>query len=207
MRIIIVDDDTFTHGEPLAWGLRCATHEVVQCPSVHELKCGWWEVTPEGVDRMRTARVPDRVIQALEPILTSRFETEELFELELERVLSPGMTGEYESTIKRYARQDPFEPRPDCMLLDMMMPVQNIYSLRETEDGKRTGMRILGDEDLRGRMQNVPVVVVTIDRSMVLSDSLRQAFPQVRWILHKPVLATDVLPILKVIHNGVSMMR
>ncbi|HNU31909.1 MAG TPA: hypothetical protein PKN00_22140 [Sedimentisphaerales bacterium] len=166
---------------------------------MNELKCGWWEITPESLMRMRGEHMPDTLLQAVEPILTTRFENEELFESAIESILHADAIVEHGATIKRCARQDPFEPEPDCMLLDVMMPVESHYSLRETEDGKRTGLRALDDEDLRDKMRTLPVVVVTIDCSIILSDSFRQAFPQVRWVLHKPVLATDILPILKVI--------
>lgn len=191
MRILVVDDDKFLYSDSMIRRLEHEGHDVVYCRYVREVKCGWFEVNVESLRQIRKGGVPDRVIQNLELILNKRFETEELFECEMERLLDPEEFDDYKSEFAEHVWQKPWDPQPHCILLDMMMPVKHLYSFRETDEGKETGIALLKDKDFLEKMHGIPVVVVTVNRKALLNDLVTRGV--VRDVIYKPVIAGEVI--------------
>lgn len=85
-------------------------------------------------------------------------------------------------------------PKPDCILLDIMMPSGDRYNKRETDAGKDTGSRLL--EDLQREVLNTPVIIITI-RTDLDEDEVRKRFKSVKKVLVKPVTPTEVAEVIK----------
>ena len=197
MNILVIDDDRLTYAEPVIWGLRCESHDVMWCRNVRDVKYGWWEFTPRRLLLAKRGKVPNRVLERLERLTNQRFPTEELLECQIEEALDKRDFKKYGKFLIEKAWQDPLKPKPDCVLLDMMMPAEEYYTQGETNDWKETGASLLRDEDLKGRIAGIPIVVVTVNRDRQLPASLQKEFSQVKAVIHKPVLACQILGRLK----------
>ena len=86
------------------------------------------------------------------------------------------------------------EPKPDCILLDMMMGRGDRYTKKETDSGGHTGMVIL--RDIERRIGKVPVIVLTVRNEEDFHLELRKRFDTIRRILVKPVTPTQVVSTL-----------
>ncbi len=84
-------------------------------------------------------------------------------------------------------------PRPDCILLDIMMP-RGSYSKSETDAGKDTGLRLL--TDIYKKNPNIPVVVITA-RGDLDEIELRKKFGSLKNVLVKPVTPSLVVDVLR----------
>lgn len=51
----------------------------------------------------------------------------------------------------------------DLIVLDLIMPPEDVYGLDETEGGTLTGLRLL--EDIRRHASEIPVIIVSVRRS------------------------------------------
>lgn len=85
--------------------------------------------------------------------------------------------------------------RPDCIILDMMMPRGNRYSATETDCGRSTGLRVLQDIAQSGLY--IPTIVVTVRCDLDLVDLSKRYASCVKAILAKPVTPTRILKCLE----------
>ena len=197
MKILIVDDDTF-FSEPLIWRLECEGYDVVYCQYVGEVLCGWYEITARCLGNLRE-QAPASAIQKLELALGERFESQDEFSSRLAELIGRRELELYGDNIFKWAAHNPLKPKPDCILLDMMMPRGGYYGKSETRDGKYTGARLL--RDILDRVGNIPVIVVTVLHDVDLQYKLRKDFGRVlKDILVKPVTPGIVIDKLKGIY-------
>jgi CheY-like chemotaxis protein len=85
-------------------------------------------------------------------------------------------------------------PRPDCILLDIMMPRSNRYSKSETDAGKNTGLRLLAD--IQKETANIPVIIITILDNLNIAE-LQMKFSTLKDVLIKPVTPTVVIETIR----------
>jgi len=79
--------------------------------------------------------------------------------------------------------------RVDAVLLDVLMPPYDVYTLDETTDGTNTGIRLL--QDIRSEFPSVPVVMISVKPPVELQAQISDLV--VHGYLYKPVLGADIL--------------
>ncbi len=77
----------------------------------------------------------------------------------------------------------------DLIILDILMPPHDTYSLEETNDGADTGLRLLAD--LRKNYPSIPIIIVSVKSPLEVYES-KSKF-KVEGYLYKPVLPIDIL--------------
>jgi CheY-like chemotaxis protein len=82
-------------------------------------------------------------------------------------------------------------PKPDCILLDVMMPRGDRYSKSETEAGANTGLRLL--RDIYKQNENIPVVIISVRRDLNKSELQKKFGDGIKEVLEKPVTPTMVV--------------
>jgi len=93
-------------------------------------------------------------------------------------------------------------PRPDCILLDIMMPRGSRYSKHETEAGKRTGLKLL--EDLQKKKLNISIIVITVRNNLSLHELQEKYGDNIKVILVKPATPTQVITEIKILFPQAS---
>ena len=190
MRILVVDDDrVFT--EPLVWRLQQEGHDVVYCQTVSEALDGWFELTEQSLESLRGEGLPNAVFSRFGGVTGLRCRTMETLAARITGLLGSEDVTLYMAKIERFAHQDPLVPKPDCIVLDLMMPRDVRYTKRETDSGRSTGMAVL--RDILKRTGSVPVVVMTVRAEPECHIEVRKRFKEVKPILVKPVTPTEVL--------------
>ena len=86
----------------------------------------------------------------------------------------------------------------DGIVLDVLMPPLEMYSLDETDQGVSTGVRLL--RDIREKWPTIPVVIVSVRDKGRLSHLVRKY--DVAACLSKPVLGTDLADTLRGVLAG-----
>ena len=86
-------------------------------------------------------------------------------------------------------------PRPDCILLDIMMPRGDRYGKRETDSGRDTGLKLL--KDIQEKEPDIPVIVVTVRNDLSLHELQENYGDNIKAILVKPVTPTQVVDTLR----------
>jgi CheY-like chemotaxis protein len=81
----------------------------------------------------------------------------------------------------------------DIIILDIIMPPEEYYSLQETNGGTATGLRLL--EDIRKEFPEIPIMIVSIRRKEMLEDLLSRL--NIVKYLEKPVLAYHLVSAIK----------
>lgn len=84
--------------------------------------------------------------------------------------------------------------KPDCVVLDIMMPHGEIFTRRETNGGARTGLRLL--EIIHREWPDVPVIIVTVRDDLSLYELQEKYGDNIKAILVKPVTPTEVVEML-----------
>jgi CheY-like chemotaxis protein len=82
----------------------------------------------------------------------------------------------------------------NLIVLDLIMPPENIYSLGDTDGGTTTGLRLL--QDIRNKYSNVPVMIVSIRRRTTMREDLMKRYGVVEY-LEKPVTAYEIAVAIK----------
>jgi len=77
----------------------------------------------------------------------------------------------------------------DVILLDVLMPPLNRYSLEETNQGTDTGLRLL--KDLRAIRPDIPVILITVKPPHLVKTAKAQL--GIEGYLYKPVLPVQIL--------------
>jgi CheY-like chemotaxis protein len=85
----------------------------------------------------------------------------------------------------------------DAILLDIIMPPENTYSLDETNGGTTTGLRLL--KDIRELRPDIPIIIVSV-RRMYMDEDLVNKY-EVAEYLEKPVSAVSVVDAVKRVVN------
>jgi DNA-binding response OmpR family regulator len=83
------------------------------------------------------------------------------------------------------------------IVLDLIMPPEDFYSLQETSGGTTTGLRLL--KDIRDKYQDIPIIIVSIRRSD-FADEVLSAY-KISEYLEKPISAFDLVTVIKNILN------
>lgn len=86
-------------------------------------------------------------------------------------------------------------PKPDLILLDIMMPQGDMYSKRETDGGKFTGLKLL--EDIQKQKPNIPVIIITVHQHLDLAELQKEFGDTIKEILVKPITPTEVVSRIK----------
>lgn len=192
MRVLVIDEDrAFT--QPLLWRLAKEGHKVVYCQTVDEAISGWHELDAEAIGSLKQVGVPDVILEAVESALGRRFASRARFMKYLADVLSDEQRASHAGKIAESAQKLAFVPRPDCILLDIMMPRGEQYSKRETDAGRDTGIVML--RDIERLAPGVPVIVITVRDDDELRSKLA-AHECVRSVLVKPVTPSEVVAVL-----------
>jgi CheY-like chemotaxis protein len=84
--------------------------------------------------------------------------------------------------------------RPDCIILDVMMPWGRKYSPEDTNHGKSTGLRIL--QDIYKAEADIPLIVVTVRSDLNVVDLREKYCKSVKAVLVKPAMPSEVLRVL-----------
>lgn len=84
------------------------------------------------------------------------------------------------------------------LVLDIIMPPEDVYSLEETSGGTSTGIRLL--KDIRDSYKTLPILIVSVRR---IGDIETQY--DVKDYLEKPVSAYKVASTIKRIVSGVGI--
>lgn len=79
------------------------------------------------------------------------------------------------------------------IVLDIIMPPEDLYSLEETDGGTATGVRLL--EDIRSHFQHIPIIIVSISRHNFADDVA--ANHNVHAYLQKPISAFGLAKAIK----------
>lgn len=200
MRLLVIDDDkVFT--EPLVWLLERAKHTVVYCQEIGEVLDGWYEINAELLDALRNKGTSNSCIKALESLVGERFRTRDEFARYLTGTVDEIELAEHDSFIFKESYRSALEPKPDCILLDIMMPCGDYYSKQEVGMSKATGARLL--RDIVERIGVVPVVVVTVRNVAELHSKLREEYQGIlQEIIVKPVTPVVVMKRLEIIFPG-----
>lgn len=74
------------------------------------------------------------------------------------------------------------------IVLDVIMPPEDYYTLEETNGGTTTGFRLL--QDIRNKYEQIPILIVSIRRKQK-AESFLQQFHIVNY-LEKPISAADL---------------
>jgi CheY-like chemotaxis protein len=86
------------------------------------------------------------------------------------------------------------------IVLDIIMPPEDFYSLEETSGGTSTGIRLL--EDIRNSYRTLPILIVSV-RSVNRMAEMEKQY-DVKDYLEKPVSAYMVANTIKRIVSGVD---
>ena len=82
----------------------------------------------------------------------------------------------------------------DCILLDIMMPRGDMYTKRESDAGKDTGLRVL--EDIYKQEPNIPIIIVTV-RKDLNKTKLQREFGSIKEVICKPVAPSEVVDTIR----------
>jgi CheY-like chemotaxis protein len=74
------------------------------------------------------------------------------------------------------------------IILDIIMPPEDYYTLEETNGGSTTGLRLL--KDIRLEFTNIPVMIVSIKRRKMIDDLLKEY--NVVEYLEKPISTAEI---------------
>lgn len=85
-----------------------------------------------------------------------------------------------------------------CIILDVIMPPRETYSLDETKGGAMTGVRLL--KDIRKEYKNIPVIIVTVVPCENTSGIIEPG--QIVEYVEKPVNGSTLATILRRVING-----
>lgn len=88
-------------------------------------------------------------------------------------------------------------PKPDCILLDIMMPRGDRYSKQEADAGRETGLILL--EDIQREEPDVPVVIITVRQDLIATKLQRKFGETIKEIIVKPVTPSKVIETLKML--------
>lgn len=75
----------------------------------------------------------------------------------------------------------------EAIILDILMPPHDYYSLEETNDGTTTGLRLL--KDIHSKYPDIPVVIVSVKRGLS-HENLQHL--GARAYLEKPALSSQI---------------
>ncbi len=200
MKILVIDDDRlFT--EPLVWRLEREGHDVTYCQSVDEVLDGWFELTGRSLEALAHSGLSDAALGTLRRIAFERTPTRERLRERLADVLSRAEIDEYTTPIEKHAQHSALAPRPDLIILDLMMPRGTRYSKEETDGGRGTGMRLLGD--ILKRIDRVPVIVLTVRNDADVQMGLQKRHAEVvKKILTKPTTPSQVILVVEELFEG-----
>lgn len=79
------------------------------------------------------------------------------------------------------------------IILDIIMPPEDYYTLEETNGGSTTGLRLL--KDIRIEFATIPVMIVSIRRRKVIDDLVKE-FNVVEY-LEKPISTAEIAKSIK----------
>ncbi|HEX8145279.1 MAG TPA: response regulator [Pyrinomonadaceae bacterium] len=85
----------------------------------------------------------------------------------------------------------------DLVILDIIMPPEDYYSLEDTEGGTTTGLKLL--EEIRRKYSDLPIIIVSVRRSPGVQKF--EAMYNVADFLEKPVSAFTLAAAIKRITN------
>jgi CheY-like chemotaxis protein len=77
----------------------------------------------------------------------------------------------------------------DLLIIDIIMPPEDHYSLDETDGGTTTGLRLI--EDIRREYENLPIIIVSV-RRLRRSEELEAKY-NIADFLEKPVSAFSLI--------------
>jgi CheY-like chemotaxis protein len=86
-----------------------------------------------------------------------------------------------------------FRDNIGLIVLDIIMPPEEVYTLEETDGGTTTGLRLL--KDIRKEYKDIPIIIVSI-RRLKDAEDIRERF-NVAEYLEKPVSAFTVAKAIK----------
>ncbi len=81
----------------------------------------------------------------------------------------------------------------DLIVLDLIMPPEDVYGLDETEGGTLTGLRLL--EDIRRHASEIPVIIVSVRRSPYPEQISAQY--GISHYLEKPISASALSQVIR----------
>ena len=87
----------------------------------------------------------------------------------------------------------------DIIVLDMLIPPEDHYTLEETNYGTATGLRIL--RDIRGRLPDIPVIIVSVKQRRRTPQDLLESY-KVADYLEKPVLPSEIVATIRNVLGG-----
>ncbi len=82
-----------------------------------------------------------------------------------------------------------------AIVLDIMMPTQGIFSLQETQGGRRTGI-LLYQKYLKPLLPNIPVIVLTALTDQSILSEIRKELC-VKSILYRPITVKEIIREIK----------
>jgi CheY-like chemotaxis protein len=82
----------------------------------------------------------------------------------------------------------------DLIVMDMIMPSEEFYTLEETDGGASTGFRLL--VDIRNRYKNIPIIILSV-RRRESSDSEILSQYGVSGYLEKPITGSELARFIK----------
>jgi len=77
----------------------------------------------------------------------------------------------------------------DLIVLDILMPPQEAYSLDDSVDGSITGLLVL--KDIRDKFQNIPIIILSVKQKFESQNELSKY--NINAILEKPVRAFELI--------------
>lgn len=83
------------------------------------------------------------------------------------------------------------------IVLDIIMPYEDVYSADETNGGTTTGLRLL--EDIRHKFPNIPIILISIKRKHNLEniDNIISKYQVSEFVEKQAVSAVDISNIIK----------
>ena len=81
----------------------------------------------------------------------------------------------------------------ELIVLDIIMPPEDSYTLDETDGGTTTGLKLL--QDIRKQHAEVPILIVSIRRMQVAEELMKQL--KVKAYLEKPVSSITIANAIK----------
>ena len=88
--------------------------------------------------------------------------------------------------------------RIDLIVLDLIMPPEETYTLEETNGGTTTGISLL--KDIRSKYKRIPIIIVSIKRRGRIEHII--SMYAVSEYLEKPISANDLVKAIKKIVNS-----
>lgn len=82
----------------------------------------------------------------------------------------------------------------DLIILDIIMPPEEYYSLDDTNGGTSTGINLL--KEIRDRYKSIPIIIVSVRRLEAADEEIETTY-DVADYLEKPVSAFDVVNAIK----------